>query len=336
MPTQAYGGTVFSSPYGTTRDVDWSREQRAQALLDELLKQEQMKTRLADPLEKAKMEATVRNFETRRGVRDADQETIRPMLSPEVGMQSPASAEYQPVMRQIRRQATDATAGPEREDITTQFGTSPQMRTIRRFTDQGMPFTDPDAAMSAEQRAQLSPTVQAEKIRTAGDTEQARIAASAKGPTDTASSYAMDTASRTIKAIDEVLPNITGMTAGFVGSLTSRIGGTEAANVSADLATVASNVAFNALQAMRDASKTGGALGQVSERELDLLSSVQGSIRQNQSPENLRKNLQIVRESQQRFLDAAQKYGGRNAQPTDTGGLVTEWTRDASGKPVRR
>lgn len=137
------------------------------------------------------------------------------------------------------------------------------------------------------------------------------------------SHYAIDAAQRTITAIDEVLPKISNMTAG-VGSLLSKIPGSSAANVSAELSSVAANVAFQALQAMREASKTGGALGQVSERELDLLSAVEGSIRQNQSPDNLRKNLLLIKASMQRFMAAAggvlpmASHGG--ASPS--GGLV--------------
>lgn len=147
-------------------------------------------------------------------------------------------------------------------------------------------------------------------------------------PTDPASvKFLQDTANRTISAIDDVLPDIGYTTAGTLGSVLSNIPGTSAANVSAELAAVASNVAFNALQQMRAASKTGGALGQVSERELDLLSSVEGSIRQNQSPANLKAQLQKVRESMVRIQQAA---GGGAAAP----GAV-RWGRDANGKPVR-
>lgn len=125
--------------------------------------------------------------------------------------------------------------------------------------------------------------------------------------------YALETARRTIEAVDQVLPKISNLTAG-VGSILSRVPGSSAANVSAELSSVASNVAFKALQAMREASKTGGALGQVSERELDLLSAVEGSIRQNQSPANLRKNLLLVKGSMERFRNAAEL-----ASPSRTG-----------------
>jgi hypothetical protein len=45
---------------------------------------------------------------------------------------------------------------------------------------------------------------------------------------------------------------------------------------------------------MRDASPTGGALGQVSERELSFLQSVFGSLDQTQSAEELTYNIQLL------------------------------------------
>jgi hypothetical protein len=78
----------------------------------------------------------------------------------------------------------------------------------------------------------------------------------------------------------------------------------------ADLNSLAANLAFDQLQRMREASKTGGALGQVAVQELEMLKNVEGSIRQNQSPSNLRKNLQEIAASAQRYLDAAEQSGG--------------------------
>lgn len=117
--------------------------------------------------------------------------------------------------------------------------------------------------------------------------------------------FTADTAGRVISAIDEVMPKINNWTAGPGGALLRKIPGTAASNVDAQLATVVGNVAFNALQQMRAASKTGGALGAISEKELALLSSVEGSIRQDQSPANLKAQLQKIRDSMTRVQMAA-------------------------------
>ena len=65
-----------------------------------------------------------------------------------------------------------------------------------------------------------------------------------------------------------------------------------------------------AIQALPTREERLKALGQVSERELDLLSAVEGSIRQHQSPGNLRAQLQKVRASMARVQQAAQFAGG--------------------------
>lgn len=80
-------------------------------------------------------------------------------------------------------------------------------------------------------------------------------------------------------------------TSGMLGQATSKIGGTAASDISSLLDTVKANTAFDKLAEMRKASPTGAALGSVTERELNLLASVRGSLEQSQSPEQLRRNL---------------------------------------------
>ena len=53
------------------------------------------------------------------------------------------------------------------------------------------------------------------------------------------------------------------------------------------IATMKGNIGFAKLQAMREASPTGGALGQVSNIELELLTGVIGSLDQAQDDEDL-------------------------------------------------
>lgn len=68
-------------------------------------------------------------------------------------------------------------------------------------------------------------------------------------------------------------------------------GGTGAADLSQLLSSIEANVGFDALQAMRAASPTGGALGSITERELALLAATKGAITQSQSREQLEDNL---------------------------------------------
>ena len=95
-------------------------------------------------------------------------------------------------------------------------------------------------------------------------------------------------------AISRALPLIgNGWSTGFASYL-SAIPGTEAQALKNNLATIKANIGFDKLQAMRDASPTGGALGQVSERELGFLQSVFGSLDQSQSAEELGYNIQLL------------------------------------------
>ena len=188
-----------------------------------------------------------------------------------------------------------------------------QLMAAGEGVDIGMDVLDPEKAQ-LDKLAYLAEQQKGSLAQIAAQGEETRRTQSEAAQRKTqddgqVSQYAAQTASRTIQAIDDVLPDIGLLTAG-AGSLLAMIPGSKAANVSAELSAVSSNIAFNALQALRDASKTGGALGQVSERELDLLSAVEGSIRQNQSPGNLRAQLQKVRASMARVQQAAQFAGG--------------------------
>jgi hypothetical protein len=87
------------------------------------------------------------------------------------------------------------------------------------------------------------------------------------------------------------------------------IGGiTPAGQMESLMETIRANVGFDKLQAMREASPTGGALGAVTEKELAFLQAVFGSLRQDLSPENVTRNLTRLREHmvgrEQRIRDA--------------------------------
>ena len=70
------------------------------------------------------------------------------------------------------------------------------------------------------------------------------------------------------------------------------------------ISTIKANVAFDRLQKMRDESKTGGALGNVSNIELSLLESSIASLDSNLSPELLRQNIEAVEMHYQNILNA--------------------------------
>jgi len=110
------------------------------------------------------------------------------------------------------------------------------------------------------------------------------------------------TQAQTILADDQnsFIPTTAGLT-GFLGNI---VGGSPGANLKSKIATIKSNLAFDRLQAMRDASKTGGALGAVSQEELRLLESSVASLERSQSAKQLAENLQTVYDHYNRFIEA--------------------------------
>ena len=108
----------------------------------------------------------------------------------------------------------------------------------------------------------------------------------------------------TITAIDSVLAKVQAAAAdnnpfnnvtGMIGSIMSAVPGTPAHDVKMDIQTIQAAVGFDRLDAMRRASPTGGALGQVSERELSQLNASLGALEQSQSREQFITRMQAVK-----------------------------------------
>lgn len=99
--------------------------------------------------------------------------------------------------------------------------------------------------------------------------------------------------------IDMALKNVSAFSTGAGSVLKDLpvVGGiTPAGQMESLMETIRANVGFDKLQAMREASPTGGALGAVTEKELAFLQAVFGSLRQDISPENVTRNLTRLRE----------------------------------------
>ena len=115
--------------------------------------------------------------------------------------------------------------------------------------------------------------------------------------------------------------------AGIVGNALGSFGvNQQAVDFKNELGTVQANIAFDRLQQMREASKTGGALGAVSERELDLLMNAYGNLNQSTSATILRQNLQDIKRIMTKIENdptaSAFYYGGNsgNVGATSNGG----------------
>lgn len=123
------------------------------------------------------------------------------------------------------------------------------------------------------------------------------------GGTGSSGPYAAERNFRTRQSVRQLGDRVNRWTSG-VGSVLSHIPETDARDFAADLNTLKANIAFGELAAMRNASKTGGALGAVSDRELALLESALGALDQGQSPASLKRNLQQIDDSLARWEKA--------------------------------
>ena len=131
-------------------------------------------------------------------------------------------------------------------------------------------------------------------------------------PEDTTSSYRMQSAQNVLGTIDDAINNVSGWTAGFGGQVLKNIGGTQASDLAGYLNTVKGNIGFEALQAMREASKTGGALGSIAVQELTALQSTLASLDQKQKPETLKANLQKIKRHYENAINAMNQAGGQS------------------------
>lgn len=109
-----------------------------------------------------------------------------------------------------------------------------------------------------------------------------------------------------LTAIDQVLPKVGGYTAGFGGTALAAIPGTDAKDVSSVIDTIKANIGFEQLQRMREASPTGGALGQVAVQELNFLQAALGNLSTQQSPARLQQTLKEIQTRYRRWQQASQ------------------------------
>lgn len=116
---------------------------------------------------------------------------------------------------------------------------------------------------------------------------------------------------RNLASIKEIRSKVSGWTTGF-GSLLAGIPTTEARDFKAAVDMLKSNITFGELTAMREASKTGGALGQISDMENKLLSAALGSLDIGQSEEAFLSNLQKIENSINRWKAIASQENTSN------------------------
>jgi hypothetical protein len=109
-----------------------------------------------------------------------------------------------------------------------------------------------------------------------------------------------------LATVDSAIKRVGRLTAGW-GSMLANIPATEARTLSGKIDTIKANLGFDKLSQMRAASPTGGALGQVSDRELRLLTAAVQSLDQGMKPEDLKENLEIIKTSLSKWREIMRK-----------------------------
>lgn len=99
---------------------------------------------------------------------------------------------------------------------------------------------------------------------------------------------------------------------GAMGSLMAMAPGTGAYRLYGLIDTIKANIGFDRLQQMREASPTGGALGQVAVRELDFLQSVIANLDPGQGQDRLIENLKKVKTHYQNWQRAMMQAQGNS------------------------
>ncbi|MBI4059779.1 hypothetical protein HY406_01835 [Candidatus Giovannonibacteria bacterium] len=158
----------------------------------------------------------------------------------------------------------------------------------------------------------------AEKARLQGEINQIKLE-QMKAQAEFKPRYKAERVRRITESIDSVVDRVGYLTSGIAGKASESIPGTPAYDLAQDIISLKSNIAENELQEMREASKTGGAVGQVAIQEWVFLSSVLGALDIGQSPNQLKRNLEKVKQSVEKWRETKDTVlspeGGQNNDP---------------------
>ena len=133
--------------------------------------------------------------------------------------------------------------------------------------------------------------------------------------------------------IDRAIQQAGPWTTGFVGNVGSWVAGSPAHDLSKTLMGIQSNLGFETLQTIRDNSPTGGALGSITERELELLQATWGSLVQSQSQEQFVHNLTRLKQIKAQFAVAKREAYERDVARFGAGRVPNP---DAAPAPASR
>lgn len=228
---------------------------------------------------------------------------------------------------------------------------------VAQAPQQGSPFVgrrpeDEAAAVEAAKlRTQIGFMPVQQQIETQGDVDRTIATERAKNQVEKEAGrgkarLSLEQATARVNRVDSLIANIlprVGYATAGLASLSSAVPGSPAGDLKRDIGTLQAIAGFDELNAMRASSPTGGALGNVTERELAFLQSVVRNIENSQSPQQLSRNLREfqseVKASWQRVNQAYQQDYGNAQQPAErrgppTPGAVQDGYRFRGGNPA--
>lgn len=138
---------------------------------------------------------------------------------------------------------------------------------------------------------------------------QAQAVTERRGAQVTAANVVTRDIDRILERLNTAVLPVTGMTAPTMAAL---VAGSPAADVAELRKTIEGNISFSKLNELRQQSPTGGALGNVTDKDLELLKTTLGSLNQNQSPRQFRENLLNLRNA---FMEVIHGPNFRDVAP---------------------
>jgi hypothetical protein len=155
-----------------------------------------------------------------------------------------------------------------------------------------------EGAIPPGYRAVRDPQGNVERIEPIPGSQQAREIQEAeekKGKSKVQDARYANVIFRSVADIDQNMKGSWFPTTGTIGQALSGVAGTNAHNVARAIDAIKANIGFERLSAMRAASPTGGALGGIAVKELELLTASAGNLEQSQSADQFRRNLERLR-----------------------------------------
>lgn len=184
----------------------------------------------------------------------------------------------------------------------------------------------PEEEAYAKKLAEDRASIESYRRMTELEAERAGATAGAKADAETAAKRTAEAPQRAermrqmesaVGAISDAITSAKTMigntTTGALGAGMRNVPGSRAYDLAATLETVKANLGFDRLQQMREASPTGGALGAVAVQELTALQSSLANLDPNQSPAQLKRNLESIEKHYAGWLRAVRQANMQGA-----------------------